>query len=146
MTTINQDIRGALQIAAAAVSGFPSSAQIAYEGRKFTPTIGTAWARMKYAPASARAAVVGAALIVHRGLFYIELYWPAANEGGPGTGDLESLADAVRAAFRPGNAALSNGAAAVTIEYAERGDVTEDPDPNWLRCAVTVGWNCYSTN
>lgn len=141
--SVSTDIRGALQVRAATASGFPASGQRSYEGRTFTPTVGTAWARMTVIPNSERPAVVGAALFLHQGLFQIDLFYP--SNASPGTSDIETLGDAVRAVFNPASGGYTQGSETVTTRYVERTKGIEE-EADWLKLMITVAWQCYSPN
>lgn len=140
--SVSQAIRGALQQRAATAVGFPPSNQRAYEGYAFNPTIGTTYARMTVIPSESRPAVVGAATKIHRGLFQIDIFYPA--QGNPGTGAAEVLADAVKDVFAVGGSAMSVGGETVTVERVQREQVIQSPE--WLQVPVTVYWLCYSPN
>lgn len=139
--SLYNNIRAALQTRAITAVGFPAAAQRAWEGVSFNPTIGTPWARLMLVPTEGRSAVVGAGTILHRGLFLVDLAYPARDD--PGTGDLEAAIDAVKAVFGPG-VSLTQGTETVSIEHAERGPVI--PTSEWLLVSVSVAWHCYSPN
>lgn len=135
------DIRGALETRAITTVGFPPAAQRAWEGIGFKPTIGTPWVRLTLVPTEGRSAVVGAVTKLHRGLFLVDLNYPARDD--PGAGDVDIAADAVKAVFGPG-VSLTQGTETVSIEHAERGPVI--PTSEWLLVSVSVAWHCYSPN
>jgi len=138
--TLYQNIRGMLQARAVTASGFPGSAQRAYEGVAFSPTVGTAWARMTLVPTQGRSAVIGGALKAHQGLFLVDLFYPS----GQGTASVESVADAVKAVFAPGDTLTLNGES-LRIRYAERNQPLA-VEADWISAQVQVGWLCHSPN
>lgn len=137
--SLYSDIRGALQARALTASGFPS--RVSYQGVKFDPNPLFAWARMTLVPNEGRSAVVGAATKLHRGLFIVTLFYP--TKGDPGTKPLDDLVNGVAAVFGPGTS-LTQGSETVTVDYAERGAFSEDPE--WLSEQVTVAYRCFSPN
>lgn len=138
--TVSQDLRGAIQQRAATASGYPGSAQREFEGKLFTPTVGTAWARVTIVPSSIRPFDVSAARRTHRGLAMVTVFIPAA--GGAGTGLAEAAADNIRAVFAPGTR-LYQGGERVDIEYAERRQAVIEAD--WISCPVEIAWQAHST-
>lgn len=137
VTTVSQNIRGALQLQALASPGFPPQSETAFEGEIFSSTIGVPWARMTLLPQSGRPFDVAAATTAHMGLFQVDVMVPA----GFGTGAAEVAGDAVRAVFRAGTT-IGIGGDRVIIDYADRAQAQQQPD--WIFCPVTVGWHCYS--
>jgi len=139
MTTISQDIRGALHAQAITASGFPASNLIAEEGMPFTPAEATTWVSISFRPASQRPfSTAGSAIKVHKGTYMINVRCPA----GQGTAAAESLADAIRDVFEP-STKLSLDGAYVVIDYSER--TASMPDAEWTMVPVTIGWRCFST-
>lgn len=135
MTSLLQDIRGALQLQVNSVAGFPAEAQRAYEGKTFTPTLGTPWARMTLMTNSRRPFSLDGSDKISGGLFQIDLFTPA--KGGPGTAVIEVMADAVADAYPLGQN-MVKGAARVSINYAQPGPIL--PEADWLHAVVTVSW------
>lgn len=139
MTTVSQNVRGALQTRVALAAGFPPQNQIAYEGETFSSTLGVPWARLTLLPQSGRPFDVRAADTAHMGLFQVDVFVP----DGLGTGAAELAADAVRAVFR-GGTTIGIGGDRIVIDYAERAQAQQEPD--WIVCPVTVRWRCYSAS
>lgn len=129
------EIRGALQLQAASVAGFPPLSQRAYEGKSFDSTVGTPWARLTLMTTSGRPFDLAGESRIDSGLFQISLFYPDGN----GTGEVEALADAVMAAFRPGQN-LIQGSTLVSIMYAQPGPTLQEPD--WIHVVVTIAWRC----
>lgn len=141
MTSLLQDIRGALQLQLDQVSGFPPAAQRAYEGRAFVPTIGTAWAKLTLMTNSRRPFSLNGASQITGGLFQVDVFHPA--KGGPGSAPIDVLMDAVADAY-PLDTSLFRGSTRVWINYAQPG--TLSPEPDWLHGVVTVSWRCFKTS
>ncbi len=139
MTTLAQDIRGALHAQAITAAGFPASNQIAEEGMPFTPTPGTTWVRLTFRPVQQRPfALAGQGGVKgHKGTYLVDVYAPAGN----GTADAESLADAVRDVFLPATR-LALDSEHIIIDYAERAPALLGAD--WSTVPVTIGWRCFS--
>lgn len=117
-----QDIRQLIEIRLLATTGFPAVAQCAFENISFVPTIGTAWARGVLMPVSQRQMGFGATgLEVGDGAYMVSLFFPFAT----GSSVADSLADAVRAQFKP-PLVLTQGSTSVTIISCDRkGALTE---------------------
>jgi hypothetical protein len=127
-----QNIRGALTTRANATSGIPAAT--AYEGLKYTPTVGTSYKAYALMPTQERPSTLGQyGDTLRHGLFQISLFYPA----GSGTGAAEAMADAVKSQFVPGTD-LTQNSVTVRISYAERGPIQQDPD--WIMVPVTVGF------
>jgi hypothetical protein len=130
------DIRGALQLQAASAAGFPPSNQIAYEGKGFTSTLGTPWARMTLLNNSRQPFSLDGSDNIVGGLFQVDLFYPT----GKGTADIDVVADAVVEAF-PLNHNLFRGSTRVSIYYAQRNPLLQQPD--FLHAPITVSWRCF---
>ena len=136
MTTLFQEIRGALTTQANTASGIP--AVKAYEGVPITPNVGTAYVAYTLIPTQERPASMGLdGLTLRQGLFQIGLFYPS----GSGTGAAEAVADAVKSKFVPGTF-LTQGTTTVRLRYCERGPVQTTPD--WIQAPVTVGWDIHT--
>lgn len=136
--TIHADIRGALQVAAISVLGFPPSTQRAYDNYTFAATPGTPWARLVFMPQPGRPfALRGSDAL--GGLFQVSMFYPA----NLGTATAEAMADTVAAAF-PTEAPLTFGAARVQILSAGRGPGI--PEPDWYQVPVSVRWQCLTAS
>ena len=140
MPSLDQSIRGALQVHALAVPGFPSQDQVAFENVKFSSTTGVPYARLTVAPASSRPLGANVRTKRHDGLFLVDLFVPADTQ----TAAIEALGNAVKDAFAPATRLVQDGVA-VQTDYAERSRVM-DQKPDCLMCAVTVGWHCFSAS
>jgi hypothetical protein len=137
MTTLSQDIRGALHARAITAAGFPAS--VAEEGMPFTPQPGATWARLTFRPAAQRPfGLAEGAVKTHKGLYLVDVYAPAGN----GTAGAESLADAVRTVFAPATKLILDSEY-VIIDYSERAPAVLGAD--WSMVPVTIGWRCFST-
>lgn len=140
MTTLSQDIRGALHAQVITAAGFPASNLIAEEGMPFAPSEGTTWAELSFRPVAQRPFTVGGfgRMKLHRGTYLVNISTPA----GTGTANAEVLADAVRDVFQPGDRLVLDGAY-VIIDYSERSPALLDAE--WTRVPVTIGWRCFSS-
>ncbi len=85
------DIRGALQLCAKSATGFPADNQIKYEGKGFSPTLGTPWARMTLLNNSGQPFSLDGTDRITGGLFQVDLFYPINK----GTADIDTVADAV---------------------------------------------------
>lgn len=137
MSSLFQDIRGALTTQANTATGLPSSR--AYEGVPFNPVTGAAYVAYTLIPTQERPSSLGqAGLTLRQGLFQISLFYPA----GSGTGAMESVADAVKNVFVAGNV-VTQGTTNVRISYAER-NAPIIAHPDFLQLVVTVGWQLHT--
>lgn len=130
------DIRGALQLCATAAAGFPADDQIKYEGKGFSPTLGTPWARLTLLNNSGRPFSLDGTDRITGGLFQVDLFYPINK----GTADIDAVADAVVDVF-PLDRKLIRGAAAISILYAQRAPLLEQPD--CLHAPITVSWRNF---
>lgn len=133
MTSLTQDIRGALQQQVENVTGFPPAAQRAYEGKTFTPTVGIAWARLTLMTNSRRPFSLSGVSKITGGIFLIDLFYPP----GSGTATIDAMADAVVDAYAP-EAPLIQGSTRVLINYAQRAEVMRAAED--LQVPITVSW------
>ena len=139
MASVYDDIRAALEVRLAAVSGIPA---IAYENVAFSPTTGTSFVKAKFIPTSRRPAVRGTnPQQRYEGVFTVFCYTPGGN--GPATAD--DLADKVIEAFdATTDISFTNAASEtiiVSVDYAERDNGFID-NP-WYYVAVNIGWYLY---
>lgn len=141
MTTLTQDIRGALQKRLDAISGFPAEANRAYQGRGYTPTPGTPWARAVLTVAEDTPFATGGSSFTHRGLFIVTHFVDGRGNPGPGSAGAEIASDNIAAAFKPPLNLLRAGLR-VRIERAERTGLVEEPD--WLSVPVQIRWMAWS--
>jgi len=135
VTTLFQDIRGALTTRANAASGMP--AVHAYEGVPITPNVGIAYAVYSLLPEQERPVTFGGTVTLLQGEFHITLWFPSDS----GTGQAEQAADSVKDQFVPGDV-VTQGQTSVRIEYAERRPAQITPD--WITVPVSVGWNLHN--
>ena len=130
------DIRGALQLQARTTAGFPPDNQIDYEGKPFSPTLGTPWARMTLLNNSRQPFSLDGLSQITGGLFQVDLFYPIDK----GTADIDVVADAVVDAF-PLNRNLFKGTTRVSIYYAQRAPLLQQPDS--IHAPITVSWRCF---
>lgn len=135
MTTLYQDIRGALQSQLATVTGIPA---LAYEGFPYKPVRGTPYCDCVLVPTSGRPYTLGTAhLIDHEGTFEVGVTYPS----GVGTGTAEAMADAIKAKFTAATT-ITQGTTIVRIRSSERRQALVDTD--WIRIPVSVRWYLFS--
>ena len=135
MASIYPDIRAALEVKLAAISGIPD---IAWENAEYTPTTGTPYVNPRLVPTVREPAVRGTSpQMYYQGLFRIDCYVP--EDGGPNAAD--ELADKIIDAFEA-TTDVSYGGTIVSIRYAERdlGVV----DGAFYTVPVNIGWYIYS--
>lgn len=141
MTTISQDIRGALQTTAEAVAGFPPAGQRDYDGGpQFSPTPNVPWVRMQFVPTARRR--IGLKLSQakdHQGIFNILLAGPPQQGSAP----IEQLADRIVDAFSVDQPIILGGAR-VQIVAAERKPTMDGPGD--IQCPVVVSWRCLTAS
>ena len=117
----------------APVGGLPA---IAYEGRKYTPIVGTPWIREQLLPISAEVATLGPTGYVREEFVYrLTVYSPLT--GSSKLSDHENLVDLIRAKFFPGQEvrdSLSRYFGIVT-EAARGYSLTE---PDWIGTPVSI--------
>lgn len=135
MPSISQNIEGALNAQLAAVSGIPT---IAYAGKPFSPTTGTAYVRAVYNPTSGRPFSISGASKMHQGTFEVAVVYPANTA----TGAASAMADLIRESFAPGSILTLNGVR-LKIRYAERRAAMIDGE--WVRVPVSIAWRVSST-
>jgi hypothetical protein len=128
------DIRGALQLKAASAAGFPTS--VDYEGVGFSPVLGVPWARMTLLNNSRQPFSLDGLSKITGGLFQVDLFYPIDK----GTATIDAVADAVVDAF-PLNHSLFKGTTRVSIYYAQRGPLLQQPDA--LHAPITVSWRNF---
>lgn len=125
------DVRNALEAHASTISGVPSG--LAWENVPFEPTPGSAWLRFTLIPISQRPTDVTAAGLKRiDALFQVDVFVPV--DTGPKAA--EDLAEAVIAAYAPGDPLTSNGVS-VQVEYAEVNSAAVY-EPSWYTVSVTI--------
>lgn len=136
MSSIYQNIRGALSVHLSAVAGIPA---IAWEGVPYTPVVGTPFCTATLVPSGPELASLGSAPFYrHFGSFEVSLVYPS----GQGTGTIEAMADLIRTAFTI-ETILSQGAQTIRTNKSTRGTIIQEPD--WLRLPISIGWYTYDT-
>jgi hypothetical protein len=106
---------------------------LSWENVPFEPTPGQAWLRFTLIPVSQRPTDVTATGLKRiDALFQVDVFAPADN--GPAAA--ETLAEAVIAAYAPGDPLTSNGVS-VQVEYAEV-NTSAVYDPPWYAVSVTI--------
>lgn len=138
IATIHANLRAAFRQKLGTVSGLP--AQIAWEGRPFTPTIGQAFMRESFRPIYSQPRAIGVGgTIQHRMTGNLTLFYPA----GKGTVEIEQAAGAILAAFAPGTSLTYGGASCVVLQ-AERAPLLQEAD--YIGCPVTITLQAYTAN
>lgn len=138
MTTIAQDLRGALQTVLDSIPGFPPANMRAYDGKNFSGTPFIPWARISLTTTGGLPFSLNDS-DVEFGLFQVSLYYPPEK----GTADIEAMADAVKAAYS-GRVPLILGAARVWIQSVRRGPLL--PEADCIGLPVTVSWRCLTAS
>lgn len=127
-TSVWRQVRGDLRRIALGVTGVPD---LAFEGRRFTPTTGIAWVREAIEKGTALPATLGSAgMVEERGIYMLDLNWPATASEAEG----EDLADHIRLAYYPGRAIESSGPDFI------KGGVLQSRS---LRTAVFTDWTVF---
>ena len=125
------DVRNALEAHASTISGVPSD--LSWENVPFEPTPGQSWLRFTLIPISQRPTDVTATGLKRiDALFQVDVFVPVDN--GPAAA--ETLAEAVIAAYAPGDPLTSNGVS-VQVEYAEVNSAAIY-EPSWYSVSVTI--------
>lgn len=131
------DIRQALEIQIASVTGIPDASHRAWENVRFTPVTGEAWVRMRLQPTSRRAAARGdQAQDRFQGLFIVDVFQPL--DKGPSIAD--TLADAICDAYNT-QITLTRNTTTVRFDYSERS--AGIPDAPWYMVPVFIAWYTY---
>jgi Bacteriophage related domain of unknown function len=115
------------------VGGLPA---IAYEGRAYTPVVGTRWIREQLVPISAEVATLGPTGYVREEFVYrLTVYSPLT--GSSKLSDHENLVDLIRAKFFPGQEVrdLSSRYFGVVTEAARGYSLSE---PDWIGTPVSI--------
>lgn len=138
---IYNDIRAALEAQAATAAGFPPPNLRNTDGGTFQPSLNKPWARLHLIPSSGRPISVDAKTIAHRGLFQIDLFYPAST----GIKVAEAVAGAIKDAFAPGftRLPLPGTNARIHIAYVERIHAVKD-DNEWEPVSVQVAWRVWA--
>ncbi len=125
------DVRNALEAHALTIAGAPSD--LAWENVQFEPTPGNSWLRFTLLPVSQRPTDVTATGLKRiDALFQVDAFVPI--DTGPAAA--ETLAEAIIAAYAPGDPLTSDGVS-VQVEYAEV-NTSAVYDPPWYSVSVTI--------
>lgn len=138
MTTLDQDIRSALQQRALTATGFPADGSRAFEGMSFTPVAGEEWVRLTILPLANEAFVTGQTNTM-TGILQIDLYWPV----GAGTGAIEAATNNLKSVFRPATRLTLAGGEPLDIVNVERISGLP-PEADFIRSTVQVRWRVHS--
>ena len=140
MTSVQNDIRAALESKLSTTSGLPA---IAYENVAFEPTTGTSFLKVQYLPTVTRPAVRGLnPQLRYQGVFSVTVFAPEGK--GPATADdyANKVIDAFAATT---DISFTNGDAEtiiVSIDYAERQQGMVDSP--WYFVPINIGWYIYN--
>lgn len=138
VSTIHSDMRAAFRARLQQVAGLPTA--FAWEGRTFTPQIGTPFIRESFRPITSTVRALGrGGTIAHRMTGNLSIFYPA----GKGTVDVERAAGLILDAFSPATS-LVYGTSSGTILQAERAALLQEPD--WVSCPVVITVLAYSAN
>ena len=108
------DIRAAVRAHLLAIPELPAAK--AWEGRAFTPVVGTPYMRESLLPAGRTAASIGSVTVGHIDLVQIDLFYPFGTE----LNAMKSMADVLADIhFRPGTP-LAYGPSMAVVMKAER--------------------------
>lgn len=137
VASVHSDMRAAFrQRLSTQVASLPT---MAWEGRIFEPTPGTPFGRETFRALNSVVRALGAGgNIAHTMLGVVTLFYPI----GRGTNDIDAMAGAILAAFRPGTS-LTYGSSSGMVTQAERAPLVQEPD--WLGCSVTISLVSYTT-
>lgn len=134
--TISVDIEGALDTLLSSVSGIPDGRareNVSYAVETDVPYLSTLLSINSQRPATAGSS----AFRRHEGFWNVDVVYPASTQG---MGTARALADAITAAFQPGQTATQNGVT-VRFNYAEQRQASIDSA--WVRIPVIISWYCY---
>lgn len=135
MASIYPEIRSALEVKLASISGIPD---IAWENAEYSPTTGTSYVKPRLVPTVREPAVRGTnPQMYYQGVFRVECFVP--EDGGPNAAD--ELADKIIDAFEA-TTDVAYGGTTVSIRYAER-DLGV-LDGAFYTVPVMIGWYIYN--
>lgn len=134
------NIRAALETDLLSVSGIPTLGNWSVDnGPQYKPVEGTPWIRVQVQQTSRRPANRGSNPSYRReGVFIVSIMWPK----GLGSGDAETLADAIQSRYGVGEVKTSGGQN-VRFDYSEAGEPDGDLDPAWYLLPVVTAWYTY---
>lgn len=131
MADWTSSVRSYLRSQLLTITGLPA---VAYEGRPYTPVVGTSWIREQLFPIDAPIETWGSDGYVRESFHYrLTLFSPI---GGRLT-DHENMLDTIRALFHPGGEIRdAQSRYSGTVVEARRGmNITE---PDWISATVTI--------
>lgn len=135
LATMHKELRAGLRQTITGLSGLP---EMAWQGRPFTETVGTAFIREKYMPIYSRKASVGkSSVLAHRIVYLLTLFYPANS----GTNDMDEMAGALMKLLEPGTS-IAYGTSDAKVEEVEQKD--NGQEPNWISCTITTTLAAYS--
>lgn len=138
VASIHSDIRAAFRQRLQNTAGLPTA--FAWEGRPFTPVIGTPFIRESFRPLSSTVRAVGrGGTIAHSMTGNLNIFFPA----GKGTKDVDDAAGLILASFAPATS-LSYGSSSGTVMQAERSPLLQEPD--WISCPIVISILAYTAN
>jgi hypothetical protein len=136
------EIRAALvqRLTAVSPGAALSVSQVAWENKKYVPTIGTAWYRATFLPGQQVAAAIGTDSANRNvGVFQIDVVYP--KDAGDVTAQAE--AERIAACYKRGTM-LTYSAVNVRCERAYRGPAVQEDD--WFFIPVKVEYRADTTN
>lgn len=137
MADWTSSVRSYLRSTLLTVSNLPA---VAYEGRAYTPVIGTAWVRERLMPTDAMVATLGSGGQVREDFLYrLTVFSPFATLR---LTDHEDLVDRIRAKFFPGQTVRDvNSTIFGTVIEVRRGTSLTEPD--WISTPITISAYFY---
>ena len=136
--SVHTNIRAAARQLVLDTAGLPAAKF--WEGERFSTTLGVPYLQEQVSAISDVVRAVGpGGNIAHTIAVRLTLGFPA----GKGTLAVESAADLLMAAFRPGGS-LAYGADSGVIQQCERSSLRQEPD--WISCTVTATVVAYTSN
>lgn len=140
MPGIFSSLRASLRTILLGVQGLPAAR--AWEGRKFTPTVGVPWVRETLVPNGSVLAAYGAGGLIREDITYlIDVFQPATDADR--IFDLDDLGDAICRAFKPGTPLTTPDCRGQVIS-ASRARIQHEPD--WRMLPITVAGFVYREN
>lgn len=134
---VHIDIRAAFRALLEAVPGLPA---VAWEGRSFTPLVGTPFVRESLRPINSAVRALGrGGTISHTITAHLILFYPI----GKGTVDIETMAGTLLEAFKPGTS-LVYGTSKGVIMQAQRKPLLQEP--NWQSLPIEISITAHTVN
>lgn len=136
--TVYADIRSALRSALLTVPNLP---EVKWEGREYTPTVGTPYLResLNFGRADLRSLPAAGGKMRLNGLWFLDLFFPPRE----GTGPAVALVAAIRVAVPHGGSVLY-GTQRVHFLGFSAAKAIESND--WYHVPCTLGWRADFTN